>query len=204
MFLGTKLLGVALIQQGICTLPESQYALSMWKLNWIETCWYNLTNLIWYLGNLGVLWVISIEICSFQLLTFPALAAIRTPIIATTDWALCLPCARHFASVISFISNHHFVRPRQWLSMGYTRLLKHTSSNPSVYLLIRLIGPALKNAVWKHFFEIYDLYSDLSHPLASHLRKGTKPEMRNRLWEQKETSLKVMSTFDFVLSSWFF
>lgn len=73
----------------------------------------------------------------------------------------------------------------------YTCLLKHTSSNPSAYLLIRLIGPALRNAVWKHFFRIYYLYSNfLTHPLAGDLRKGAKPQMRSRLLQQKEKKLK--------------
>lgn len=112
----------------------------------------------WYLGNLGVFWVIIIEIHSPHPLTFPPPAAFgRKSIIATIYWAMCFPCARHFASVISFISNCHLVRPGQWLSKGSKQLLKHTSSNPSIYLLIRLIGPARRNAYGDNFsgFIIY-------------------------------------------------
>lgn len=163
-------------------------------------------GLKWYVGNLGVLWVISRETCSPHLLTSPAPAAIRRiPVIATIYWVMCLSCTRHFASVTSFISNHNLVRSGQWLSEGCNMaLLKHTSSNTSLYLLVRLIGPALRNAVWKQFFSIYDLYSDLTHPFAGDVRKGAKPELRSRLPYRKKTNLSVIPIFGSVLGSWFY
>lgn len=133
---------------------------------------------------------------------FPCSCTIRRiPVIATIYWVMCLLCTRHFASVISFISNHNLVRSGQWLSEGYyMALLKHTSSNTSLYLLVRLIGPALRNAVWKQFFSIYDLCSDLlTHPFAGDVRKGTKPEMRSRLLYRNKTSLSVMPIFGSVV-----
>lgn len=68
-----------------------------------------------------------------------------------------------------------------------TWLLKHTSGDASLYLLVRLIGPALRNAVWKQFFRIYDLSSDLlTHPFAGDVRKGAKPEMKSRFLQKEK------------------
>lgn len=83
-----------------------------------------------------------------------------------------------------------------------TCLLKHTSGNASLSLLVRLIGPTLRNAVWKQFFHLYDLYSDLlTHPLAGDVRKGVKPEMRSRFLYRKKKKPKHHAYIWFC--SWF-